>query len=413
MTANDSSEPTGERFIPELMGGELIEAEHQARYRLVLPFVRGKRVLDAGCGTGWGTKLLAAAGAQSVVGVDISAEAIEDSRRRTPEASFVEGDLQALPFEDGSFDVVVCFEALEHTHDVDLTLDHLVRVLAADGVLFVSSPNPAVYPAGNPFHFNELPPDVLNKAVSARLTNVALYRQHLHLASTLHPDGGTDQPFRLETFPVRPIAPGHDPYSVAVASNGPLPELSPVQAISPADQLDNLGALASTLTEERDSIAHERATFAQLHTDLNSRLIEAGKGLEHLTAERDSAIDQLQHAVDELARTAGQRDAAIAQQVASAADVAGLNALTARLGAERDRFAVELVRVEQELARLRPARTGDGEDVDPAVLRERIERLIERNAQLERDLLTVRATLSWRITRPLRALRTLTNRHLH
>jgi SAM-dependent methyltransferase len=68
----NTGEPTGERFIPELMGGELIEAEHQARYRLALPFLRGKRVLDAGCGSGWGSKLLVEAGAREVVGLDIA-----------------------------------------------------------------------------------------------------------------------------------------------------------------------------------------------------------------------------------------------------------------------------------------------------------------------------------------------------
>ena len=46
-------EATGERFIPEVMGDQLIAAEHVARYALAARLVEGKRVLDGGCGVGW------------------------------------------------------------------------------------------------------------------------------------------------------------------------------------------------------------------------------------------------------------------------------------------------------------------------------------------------------------------------
>ena len=77
-----------ERFDPDLMGGSLLEAEHLARYRWAGALVEGKRVLDAGCGTGYGSELLASQGAAEVVGVDVDADAIEaasrsDSRRAT------------------------------------------------------------------------------------------------------------------------------------------------------------------------------------------------------------------------------------------------------------------------------------------------------------------------------------------
>lgn len=382
MNAVNGAEPTGERFIPELMGGQLIEAEHQARYRFALPYVKGKRVLDAGCGSGWGSRLLVEAGASQVVGIDIDPDAIDQSRSRTSEAEFIEADLQQLPFEADSFDVIVCFETLEHTHDASVALDNLVRVLADDGYLFVSSPNPGVYPAGNPFHFQELRPDELYTHVASRLRNVVLFRQHLHLASTLCQDGIGEGMFTCDTYPVTAIAPGNDPYSVAVASNAELPPLRPVQAITASDQLNNLGTLSAALAEEREAInadhariVAERAQLLQIHDDLNRRLVAAGKELERVVAEVDR-----------------------------------LNRLVATANAERDRFALDLVRVEQELATTRLAGRGGAEASGSPMLRDRLDQLVQRNRELEMGMHAIRATLSWRATRPLRGLRKLVAR---
>src|SRR5438045_8289854 len=67
----DVLEERPERFDPKLMHGRLIEAEHVGRYWWVSAFVQGKRVLDAGCGTAYGSTILARAGADEVVCVDI------------------------------------------------------------------------------------------------------------------------------------------------------------------------------------------------------------------------------------------------------------------------------------------------------------------------------------------------------
>jgi len=103
-----------ERFDPELMGGSLLEAEHLARYRWAGALVEGKRVLDAGCGTGYGSELLARQGAAEVVGVDADADVIEAASRSASGVTFVAADLRELPADLGEFDVVVCFEVIEH-----------------------------------------------------------------------------------------------------------------------------------------------------------------------------------------------------------------------------------------------------------------------------------------------------------
>jgi hypothetical protein len=368
---------SAERFVPETMGGDLIDAEHQARYRLALPHVRGKRVLDAGCGVGWGTELLLEAGARDVVGLDIADEAAREFRARVPQAPFVLGDLAALPFADASFDVIVCFEALEHTAATGAALDSLARILRPDGVLFVSSPNPAVYPAGNPFHLHELTPAELAAEVGARLPNLTMLHQHLLVGSLICTDAdAAAMPGELAVA-VRGIAslgPGHDPYSVAVAGGGVPSELTGVQTVVTAHQLTNLAVLTAAVTEERaelhggyDRIVAERE---QLHEALAERakqaeqltgiventhaaLRNAGAALRDVMAERDDALAQLLTAQRELAlvREAAQqagRERATAEP--APADPMQDCEDCARLRADRDEFAAALVRAEQDLA---------------------------------------------------------------
>ena len=68
--AETGLDATGERVIPKAYAGALVLAEHLARYQLAARLARGRTVLDAACGEGYGSATLAAAGAASVVGVD-------------------------------------------------------------------------------------------------------------------------------------------------------------------------------------------------------------------------------------------------------------------------------------------------------------------------------------------------------
>ncbi len=178
---------TPERYVPELMAGTEIEAEHLTRYRWALALAKGRRVLDAGCGTGYGTRLLLEAGAAAVAGVDISPSAIRAAGIAAPEASVAVGDVRSLPFDDASFDLVVAFELLEHVLPQEHVILELQRVLAPDGILVISSPNRDVTVPGNPHHLHELAPDEFEGLLRAQFPQVRLYRQHDWLASG--PDG--------------------------------------------------------------------------------------------------------------------------------------------------------------------------------------------------------------------------------
>ncbi|MCW5566616.1 MAG: class I SAM-dependent methyltransferase [Dokdonella sp.] len=150
---SESTKPmafTGERFTPECV--REIWYEHWHRYAFALPLVSGRRVLDAACGEGYGSALLARHAA-SVVGVDISPQAIEHARLRYGGASnlrFDTGDAAALEFQDASFDIVVSFETLEHLEAQQALVAGFARVLADDGLLLISSPDKAATATGVP-----------------------------------------------------------------------------------------------------------------------------------------------------------------------------------------------------------------------------------------------------------------------
>lgn len=170
---------TGERLIPEKNQNDLILGEHLARYYFARSFVKGKKVLDVACGTGYGTKILAEAGAIETFGVDISTEAIDYARENysSENAKFSLGNAEKLDFPDKEFDVIVSFETIEHLNDYCKFLKEIKRVLKEDGTFIVSTPNKALYPEGNPFHVKEFYRDEFISELRQFFENVKLKEQ--------------------------------------------------------------------------------------------------------------------------------------------------------------------------------------------------------------------------------------------
>lgn len=100
--------------------------------------LQGKRVLDAGCGSGWFARYCKARGVD-YTGADISETSVALSRKVTP--NIVQADSQALPFEDGSFDYVFCIDSFEHVPDQGRAAAEFRRVLRTGGAVFLSVPN--------------------------------------------------------------------------------------------------------------------------------------------------------------------------------------------------------------------------------------------------------------------------------
>ena len=152
---------SGERFLPEQCKGEMA-IEHFQRYQMASQLADGKLVLDAACGDGYGSSLIARC-AKKTVGLDIDENTVKEASEKYggPTLSFVCGDITALPFEDKAFDMVVSFETIEHVDENSqhLFLKEIKRVLKSGGILVMSTPNKAIYTdrvsGHNQFHLKE------------------------------------------------------------------------------------------------------------------------------------------------------------------------------------------------------------------------------------------------------------------
>ena len=165
-------------------------AGHMQRYRFASQFVAGKRVLDAGCGVGYGSRMLLQAGASEVIGVDLSEEALKVARRQFsgPGVRFVCDDCESLCGIDGGFDVIVALESLEHFQQPDRFLRRATELLQRGGVLVCSTPNSlftgsaANSPPNNPFHVREYALDEFQPLLQEHFLDVRIAGQRLTAA---------------------------------------------------------------------------------------------------------------------------------------------------------------------------------------------------------------------------------------
>jgi ubiquinone/menaquinone biosynthesis C-methylase UbiE len=183
---------TGERYVP-WADDYAVAYEHLHRYGFAKEFVRGKRVLDLACGEGYGSFILSET-ADSVTGIDIDDLSVRhaSSRYAKDNLSFITGSITKIPIEGESlFDVIVCFEAIEHVKEHDSLMSEVKRLLKKEGAFIVSSPNKYIYSDlpnyKNPFHVKELYLDEFRKLLSDRFKNVYLYGQKVYPGSNIFP----------------------------------------------------------------------------------------------------------------------------------------------------------------------------------------------------------------------------------
>lgn len=172
---------TGERMIPEHEKGKRVYLEHIARYNFAQQFIKSKKVLDAGSGSGYGSNNLAENGAKSVLGLDISEEAVNYSRGKykRDNLSYQVQDLSKLDFEKGDFDTVISFELIEHLkkEDQEKFISAVAKILDQKGVFIISTPNVRVYPKGNHFHIHEMTEREFLTLLSNNFKNVKVFYQ--------------------------------------------------------------------------------------------------------------------------------------------------------------------------------------------------------------------------------------------
>lgn len=288
-------EATGERLIPDAYAGSLVLAEHLARYRLAARLAGGGDVLDAACGEGYGSAMLAAAGAASVVGIDIDAATVAHARA-THGVDAREGDVSRLPFDDGTFDLVVSFETIEHVAEPEAALDEFRRVLSPGGMLVVSTPNAGEYLEDNPYHERELTLAQFAQALHARFDHVEMRYQQNFLTTAVmrEPSLVSDdaQPLDAEFGKVASVAPQRALYGVAICSDAAIPSAGGDVVIASDiheahHQAEQMRAwIERSHNAERIQKAwEERATFAeQVRDDLHEQIVEIDRQKQQLVS---------------------------------------------------------------------------------------------------------------------------------
>lgn len=114
---------------------------HKFYYKLSIPYIKNKKVLDIGCWSGM-YESMAVAKANHITGIDPSVNAINMAKKLVPEASFYVGRAEKLDFKDNSFDTVIFSEVIEHISkgSEERAIKEVFRVLKPGGYLLLTTP---------------------------------------------------------------------------------------------------------------------------------------------------------------------------------------------------------------------------------------------------------------------------------
>ena len=336
---------TGERFVPGI-AGEIVY-EHAHRYAFARQCVAGRRVLDAACGEGYGSGLLAETAAD-VIGVDIDPATITHASaayagRRT--LQFRQGSVTSLPLADASVDVVVSFETIEHleAHDQPAMLAEFARVLAPGGVLVLSAPNRVEYSEArnivNPFHRREHDRAELASLISMSFPAQHWYRQRVWLGSLLWSEqGGTayealsGDAHAASAAPL-PAAMYHVVVAARDAASLPAPGVA-LSLFSDADESEWKRAQAHAAEVIRlDSLLKERVTHLEQLVAVRERLVQER---DEWLAQRAAHIVHLEGLVAYRDKIVAERDATLATRGAQLERLEAVVADRERVAADRD-----------------------------------------------------------------------------
>lgn len=181
---------TGERLIPEYNKGTDFLYEHLARYLFSSQFVKGKKVIDVGCGVGYGSKILKIYGkAKTVDAIDISRNSIKYAKKHYYSKNIfynIDNAEKLLTVQNNNMDVAVSFELIEHLKHPRIFLKQIKRVLKKNGLFIFSTPNKYTYPKGNPYHIKEYYPEELKQLLKNYFINVDYYYQVFEFSQLMY-----------------------------------------------------------------------------------------------------------------------------------------------------------------------------------------------------------------------------------
>ena len=269
---------TGERLVPGKVDLEL-EVEHMNRYIFARDLVKNKKVLDAACGTGYGTALLAQS-AERVFGIDISKEAISyaESNYSAKNVNFAVANIEKLPFESDFFDVVVSFETIEHvdTQKQEKFLSEVKRILKKDGIFIISTPNKEVYKnrVKNHFHLSEFSFDDFKSFLEKCFKSIKFFGQKFEISNIVFSDNVKNARFEGA------VNPENSDYIVALCSDEILPR--------------NLNNVVNIYSENKYEKLMRWAIENHEQNEKNNSLLEENKKLEEEIYTLDNENDKLE-----------------------------------------------------------------------------------------------------------------------
>ncbi|MGV1867584.1 MULTISPECIES: class I SAM-dependent methyltransferase [unclassified Rhizobium] len=308
--AQTSLEFTGERFHPELEGE--IRQEHMHRYAWCRDLATGKDVVDVASGEGFGTALLSEQ-AKSIIGIDVSAEAVAHARKRyvRDNLQFSVGDAAAINLPDASADLVISFETIEHINDQERAVAEFSRILRHDGILVISSPNVDTYSVRqdyeNPFHTKELNRDDFVNLLKVHFGAVRVFGQRMLVTSALLPSDPTTANAEVlvdEGTITRVTREGPESmYFIAVAAREArhLPQRDASFLLSETydvywQQKDELAENRTKIVEMQEDLFQHGVELARIKEDLSSHKSELAR-ITTVLSLREADILRLEHSV--------------------------------------------------------------------------------------------------------------------
>lgn len=277
-SGSDFAEFMRERYVPGTWS-KIAEYEHLPRYALARTIAVGKTVVDFGCGTGYGTAMLASV-ASEVLGLDIDQGAISwaSETHSDHRLHFVCRDDLGAGLPAGAFDLVTCFEMIEHVDHATqtATIANITRLLREDGILMISTPNPEVTKlyGENPYHVREMTLPEFLDLLGEHFAHVRILEQRVRNSIAFAGDGAGR---RLVHAPLQSACRIREAAAfVAICSRRPFAEVSPTVYFD--EEADLTG----------DFLARERA--------LNAARFEAyrlGEQVQAAERERDEVARRL------------------------------------------------------------------------------------------------------------------------
>ncbi|MEU6641406.1 glycosyltransferase [Saccharomonospora sp. NPDC046836] len=349
---------TGERCVPWADDLQVIY-EHYHRYAYALQFTEGKRVLDLASGEGFGSALLATT-ARKVVGLDIDPKTIEHARTTYPLAN-VRFELGSITDPDAlsdepAFDVITCFEAIEHVREQEQLMELVLRRLAPNGIFLCSTPDVEIYTHDhgnqNPFHVRELGEDAFRDLLGERFPHVTLLRQSVAVGSLIHDGGaGTGSEAHLlrrqsaDSWSVEKGAP--HTYLLGIASGQPFDTahtsvlLDPKLTLVQQGRAAEVAALSDAVRGLEEQLAHQQRAS-------ETAAAEAAAAAAALTAERDAARQQVETLGEGYRKSAAEVDRLRRQVERDAARLKWLSDNNTALRQTIHHFATENARLNAE-----------------------------------------------------------------